>query len=123
MVRSLSWYCRRLAGEISWKEGTLRVSTLTMWGHRHDEYITEKRLSELGFSAERTEGNDQIPPEGLLNLTLDEHTFLLFNSERHIKDPQALGRLASGKLPFEHKASTSPAEPTAKLDSSASSGG
>ena len=33
---SLSWYCERLAMQISWAEARLRISTLTIWGHRRD---------------------------------------------------------------------------------------
>lgn len=33
---SLAWYCERLAMQISRAEGRFRVSTLTVWGHRHD---------------------------------------------------------------------------------------
>lgn len=87
---TMSWYCQRLACEISWRpvERVLRISTLTMvrcnpvppqhghgnplpideracicpaqWGDRHDRDFLEEHLTELGFSAQPLQPGDNF---------------------------------------------------------------
>ena len=86
------------------------------WGQRHDRDVSEEELLKLGFRAAPAADYIALPPYGRplsgLNLTVDQTTYLLFNNERHVIDPMALGRLTAGQLPF--------AEPS-KSDASESS--
>ena len=49
---TLSWYCERIVGELSWlpAERALRVSTLTMWGERCDLDLPHQVLLAQGFA-------------------------------------------------------------------------
>eukprot|EP00966_Prymnesium_polylepis_P225628 5219404-Prymnesium_polylepis.2 len=100
LTRSLSWFCERLIGEISWRpaQRALRISTLTMWGNRRDRDYAEKDLMQLGFRDGPTDWDDELPDGGGrrfsgLNLSIEDTTFLLFNNERHVHEPETLGRL------------------------------
>ncbi|KAL3925800.1 MAG: hypothetical protein SGPRY_003565 [Prymnesium sp.] len=81
LARTLGWLCDRLVGELAWKEGVLRISTLSM----------ASRLHNWG---------DSLPPRGMVNLSLEGTNYLLFAHKQHVAEPEALGRLLSGKQPF-----------------------
>ena len=46
---SMSWYCERFVGELSWQPAAraLRVSTLNVWGNRKDRDIPVAQLASL----------------------------------------------------------------------------
>ena len=46
---SMSWYCERFVGELSWRPAAraLRVSTLNVWGNRKDRDIPVAQLASL----------------------------------------------------------------------------
>jgi hypothetical protein len=49
---TLSWYVERVVGELAWlpRSRALRVSTLTMWGERHDRRLSLEELERDGFA-------------------------------------------------------------------------
>ena len=98
----MSWYCERLIGELSWRCNVLTVSTLTMWGERHDREYTADYLLSRGFAAQvnRPDGTNPYPTSGFVPLELDGKTYILIWGKRHVHEPEALANVLHGALPF-----------------------
>lgn len=45
LARTLGWLCDRLVGELAWKEGVLRISTLSMASRLHSSALRPSQLS------------------------------------------------------------------------------
>lgn len=91
---TLSWYCERLVGELKWipdgDEPTLRVSTLTMWGHRHDRDLPLSQLLSDGFITQpATPSNPQVeadmyPTQSLVPVELCGKTYIFVWGKQHV---------------------------------------
>jgi hypothetical protein len=98
---TLSWYCERLAGEISWRpaDASLRVSTLTMWGHRRDVDYSAAQLARLGFAALPAGARLEYPHNGLTPWQLGDKTYMVLWGRSHVSEPYMLAALLAGSTP------------------------
>lgn len=91
---TLSWYCERLVGELSWLPATqvLRVSTLTMWGHRKDRDFPASELLANGYTASPV-GPSTYPATVFVPLDLGGKTYIFIWGRRHVLQLEALANL------------------------------
>lgn len=102
---SLSWYCQRLVGELSWRPDAraLRVSTLNVWGHRENRDVPLALLP--GLLAPSFEPSDDAPTplhgkRRYIQLHLgEERTYLLLLHRQSLRDPRAVFALLEGRVP------------------------
>jgi hypothetical protein len=101
---TLSWYCQRLVGELTWRPETrsLRISTLTMWGERKDDDISMQQLAEDGFAPAPPPALAELPLQtGFVPLQLCGRTYIFTVGPRHVQHPQALLNLLGHQaMPF-----------------------
>lgn len=92
-----SWYCERLVQELRVLDGhRLRISTLTMWGHRKDrefELSACEPTYGLGGPEAAEAANAMVP------LHVGGTTFLLITHPLNLVQPHALRRLLCGLPP------------------------
>ena len=105
---TISWYCERLVGEIAWLPASesLRISTLTMWGHRRDvEWRREHLIEQLGFAERLPHGvtavHDLLPPpsNSFAPWKVGDTTYLLVWGRKHVQHPGLLLPLIEGIVP------------------------
>lgn len=97
---SMSWYCERIVGELSWrpKNSALRVSTLTMWGHRRDvDFKVDELLADGFLQVPPTLPEhfelDPYPAPGFVPLRLCGKTYVFLWGRRHVMQPDPLANL------------------------------
>ena len=102
---SLSWYCQRLVGELSWRpdERVLRVSTLNVWGHRENRDVPLALLPELVAPSFVPSDESPTPLHEkrrtiLLHLG-EQRTYLLMLHRPSLRDPRAVFDLLEGRVP------------------------
>lgn len=102
---SLSWYCQRLVGELSWRpdERALRVSTLNVWGHRENRDFPLALLPEL-LAPSFVPSEDAATPlhEKRRSIPLhlgEQRTYLLLLHRPSLRDPRAVFDLLEGRVP------------------------
>jgi hypothetical protein len=92
-----SWYCERLVQELRVLDGRrLRISTLTMWGHRKDREF-ELSACEPTYGSGGPEAAEAA--KAMVPLRVDGITFLLIRHPLNLVHPRALHRLLCGLPP------------------------
>ena len=87
VASSCSWYCERLVQELRLLGGgRLRVSTLTMWGHRRDRDYSLKEV-EPTYPSSGPEADDA--GRTFVPLHLPDHTFMLIHHPLNVRPPFA----------------------------------
>ena len=104
---SMSWYCERIVGELSWRpeNSALRVSTLTMWGDRRDVDFKVDELLADGFLEVPTLPEhfqlDPYPSSAFVPLRICGKTYVFMWGRRHVIQPDALANLlVQNALPY-----------------------
>ena len=111
---TLSWYCERIVGELSWlpAERALRVSTLTMWGERCDLDLPHQVLLAQGFAPTPAREYDEYPVNGFVPLQLDGKTYMVVWGRKHVIHADALANLLVHQaLPFSLSSASQGQEP------------
>ena len=108
---TLSWYMERVVGELAWLPArkALRVSTLTMWGERHDRELELDELLADGLSPpspppplDGDPVDDAYPTPGFAPLELCGKTYVCVWDARHVQQVEACARLLKrSELPFD----------------------
>ena len=108
---TLSWYMERVVGELAWLPArkALRVSTLTMWGERHDRDLELNELLADGLSPpsplpplDGDPVDDAYPTPGFAPLELCGKTYVCVWDARHVQQVEACARLLKrSELPFD----------------------
>eukprot|EP00967_Tisochrysis_lutea_P049689 scaffold60919_cov41-Tisochrysis_lutea.AAC.2 len=98
VASSCSWYCERIVQELRVLDRSrLRVSTLTMWGHRRDREF-ELAACEPTFGPGGPEA--QEASKAFVPLHISGTSFMLIKHPLNMVDPQAVNRLLCGLHPF-----------------------
>lgn len=96
LASTISWYCQRLVGELTWIPartrtgvGALQISTLSMWGDREDRVLTLKELHADGFiSPEHTQQSlrhsDFYPAKSFVPLEICGKTYIFVWGKPHV---------------------------------------
>ena len=108
---TLSWYAERIVGELAWLPAskTLRISTLTMWGDRHDRNLSLDELAHDGLTSppppqQDGEPGGEYPEPGFVPLELGGTTYIFVWGAQHVVQPEALARLLKrDQLPFSDR--------------------
>jgi len=97
---TLSWYCQRLIQELSWRpsEQVLRISTLSLWGHRLDrDYPLDAITPSWGADGPaRSEVNRLLIP-----FEVNGVQFIIVNSKTNMRRPNDLVRLMAALPPLD----------------------
>ena len=102
---SMSWYCQRLVGELSWRpaERVLRVSTLNVWGNREDRDVPVAQLAPLLAPSFVPSAEVETPlheKRWMLPLHLgEERSYILPLHRRSFRQPTAVFELLEGRVP------------------------
>ena len=104
---SLSWYCERFVGELSWlpAQRAMRVSTLNVWGNRVDRDIPLAQLAEV-LSPSFVPSEDVPTPFDEKRKLMPFHVgsdarYMLLLHKESFRAPEAVFELLEGRIPSD----------------------